>query len=431
MSKKLQTPLADATPENLEKAIDKYQRPEVVRMLKAGALFGLDAEKRAEICRRLVGLRSMEIMDFLSRQKEPFTVDMLQLDFDVFQNRDFVRELLTKYSKKFDLSDEKECEAIFAVACTVDNEKTVKQLIHLKKAVAAYPMIGSASMPIFEQITAIPDGLMHDDDRVRLYLQAFLSADWELKLVFLHDAKIDYFLKNTDGKNAADLLEERIRTFKYDNGKKGRLMKLQEEQALKMLRKMESEREQSSDKKKLSLKIKILILCICVAAAAVIGAGIGYYQAHNSASAETTEDVSAEEEAEESTEDETEDTVDETDADEAAEDSETDTEEETDEEKIVSYSTDTSLVVADGDTVNIDYTGYIDDVAFDGGSTDGAGTDLVIGSGSYIDDFEEQLIGANVGDTVTVTVTFPEDYGVDDLNGQEAVFEVTINGIYE
>ncbi|MCD7833210.1 MAG: FKBP-type peptidyl-prolyl cis-trans isomerase [Lachnospiraceae bacterium] len=97
----------------------------------------------------------------------------------------------------------------------------------------------------------------------------------------------------------------------------------------------------------------------------------------------------------------------------------------------ISYSTDSSLTVEDGDTVNIDYVGSIDGVEFSGGSTNGTGTDLTIGSGSYIDDFEEQLIGYHPGDTVDVTVTFPEDYGVDDLNGQEAVFEVTINGIYE
>lgn len=96
-----------------------------------------------------------------------------------------------------------------------------------------------------------------------------------------------------------------------------------------------------------------------------------------------------------------------------------------------SYLTDTSLTVEDGDTVNIDYVGSIDGVEFDGGSTNGSGTDLVIGSGSYIDDFEEQLIGAHPGDTVDVTVTFPEDYGNEELNGKEALFVVTINGIYE
>ena len=94
-------------------------------------------------------------------------------------------------------------------------------------------------------------------------------------------------------------------------------------------------------------------------------------------------------------------------------------------------STDTALTVEDGDTVNIDYVGTVDGEEFSGGNTNGAGTDLVIGSGSYIDDFEDQLIGAHPGDTVEVTVTFPEDYGVEELNGKEAVFTVTVNGIYE
>lgn len=94
-------------------------------------------------------------------------------------------------------------------------------------------------------------------------------------------------------------------------------------------------------------------------------------------------------------------------------------------------STDTSLTVADGDTVNIDYVGTVDGVEFDGGSTNGTGTDLVIGSGSYIDDFEDQLIGAHPGDEVQVEVTFPDDYGSQDLAGKDAVFAVTINGIYQ
>lgn len=95
------------------------------------------------------------------------------------------------------------------------------------------------------------------------------------------------------------------------------------------------------------------------------------------------------------------------------------------------YQTDPSLTVENGDTVNIDYVGSIDGVEFSGGNTQGMGTDLVIGSGLYIDDFEEQLIGAHPGDHVTVTVTFPEDYGKENLNGKEAVFKVTVNGIYD
>ena len=91
----------------------------------------------------------------------------------------------------------------------------------------------------------------------------------------------------------------------------------------------------------------------------------------------------------------------------------------------------TDRAAADGDTVNIDYVGRIDGVAFDGGDTKGNGADLTLGSGSYIDNFEEQIEGHTPGETFDVTVTFPEDYGNDDLNGKEAVFETTLNYIEE
>ncbi|MCC6094216.1 MAG: FKBP-type peptidyl-prolyl cis-trans isomerase [Eubacterium sp.] len=88
-------------------------------------------------------------------------------------------------------------------------------------------------------------------------------------------------------------------------------------------------------------------------------------------------------------------------------------------------------VVKAGDTVNIDYTGYLNGEAFDGGSTNGAGTDLKLGSGTYIDGFEDQVEGHKVGETFDIEVTFPEDYGVSDLNGQKVTFTVTINGVYK
>lgn len=92
-------------------------------------------------------------------------------------------------------------------------------------------------------------------------------------------------------------------------------------------------------------------------------------------------------------------------------------------------NTDPALTAADGDTLNIDYVGTVDGVEFEGGSTNGAGTDLTLGSGSYVDDFEAQLVGSHPGDQVTVEVTFPEDYSSEDLQGKDAVFAVTVNSI--
>lgn len=85
-------------------------------------------------------------------------------------------------------------------------------------------------------------------------------------------------------------------------------------------------------------------------------------------------------------------------------------------------------VVQEGDVANIDYEGSIDGVPFDGGSANGY--DLEIGSKIFIDGFEDALIGAKVGETVDVNVTFPEEYvNNQDLAGKPALFKVKVNYI--
>lgn len=81
----------------------------------------------------------------------------------------------------------------------------------------------------------------------------------------------------------------------------------------------------------------------------------------------------------------------------------------------------------DEDQVVIDFDGSVDGEKRPGMQAEGS--PLVIGSGAFIPGFEEQLIGKKAGDETTVTVTFPEDYGVDDLSGREAVFEVKIQAV--
>lgn len=83
--------------------------------------------------------------------------------------------------------------------------------------------------------------------------------------------------------------------------------------------------------------------------------------------------------------------------------------------------------VETGDVVNIDYTGKIDGNAFEGGSA--SGCDLEIGSGLFMDGFEDGLIGAQKGETISVACTFPNEYFDDELAGKEAVYEVTVNKI--
>lgn len=97
----------------------------------------------------------------------------------------------------------------------------------------------------------------------------------------------------------------------------------------------------------------------------------------------------------------------------------------------------TNRAAANGDTVNIDYTGTVDGVAFNGGTA--AGYDLTLGSGSFIDGFEDQVVGHTPGETFDVKVTFPDGYGdttdaegnTMTLSNQKVVFSVTLNYISE
>lgn len=81
----------------------------------------------------------------------------------------------------------------------------------------------------------------------------------------------------------------------------------------------------------------------------------------------------------------------------------------------------------DGDTVVIDFDGYVDGEQFEGGKAEDYS--LVLGSHSFIDNFEDQLVGKNIGDDVDVNVTFPEQYQAEELQGKPAVFKVKIKEI--
>jgi trigger factor len=80
-----------------------------------------------------------------------------------------------------------------------------------------------------------------------------------------------------------------------------------------------------------------------------------------------------------------------------------------------------------GDIAVIDFKGYVDNVAFEGGEA--KDYELEIGSGSFIDNFEDQLVGLSAGESKDINVNFPEQYGKEELNGKPAKFEVTVNSV--
>lgn len=97
--------------------------------------------------------------------------------------------------------------------------------------------------------------------------------------------------------------------------------------------------------------------------------------------------------------------------------------------KVTSMQDVTDRAVQDKDTVNLDYSGSVDGVKFEGGTADHQ--TLKIGSGSFIPGFEEQMVGMSVGEEKDLHVTFPKEYHAEELAGKEAVFHVKVNAIQE
>lgn len=94
-----------------------------------------------------------------------------------------------------------------------------------------------------------------------------------------------------------------------------------------------------------------------------------------------------------------------------------------------SYTKDMKEVATETSVVNIDFVGKKDGVAFDGGTAEGYELDL--GNSNFIEGFAESIIGMKVGETKDCPMTFPEDYGVEELNGAEVVFTITVNECWE
>ncbi len=374
----------EITVENFMQDLKHYRRDNVRAMLNGGILQQIEEKDKMDVYRSILALCDRRIAEQLFKITGKFTVGMLELDLENRNQRVFVSFLMTKYLKRIDCKEEADCERLFEIACTVENRNMLQYLIQQGKAVSKYPKLVTCSLELFSLIDKIPDKYLHEDCKVAFWVEAALS-DRSIEAMDALAAKgFDPGVKGSDGKSAVDALEKRIGSIRYTNNRTGELKRKKDREAVRYLSRLASGKGRKE--KKPSLK-KWIISGAAVLVVACI-AGVVIFQSTKS--------------------------------DDAAGDS-----------AFASYNTDTSLTVADGDTVIIDYTGYVDDVAFDGGSTDGNGADLTIGSGTYIDDFEEQLVGHNVGENVQVTVTFPEDYGVEELNGKEAVFDVTINGIYE
>lgn len=399
----------ERTPGNYERLVEemrKSNRDEVLRILKSKEIDIASMENAGEVYARLAGLRDLRIMNCLASQTAHFPTDMFRLDLDNGRNRDFVNQVLSKYVKKFDLNDSKTAEELFALALKIGNVKIPTIIMKKKSDPQRLVALASSSMATFELLNQVRTTSMDANTIVDILYAAALCDNGQERLKELIKSHYPVTAANDDGNTVEDLLAKHIQGNNYPANKKGNQKKLADRNTLQYIHRyinggMDAEKEK---RKKIAIGcVTAGILVIVIVAGCIL-----WYQRGKASDSTETSETSSESSSESETADGDEDSAGTT------------------------LNTDTSLTVADGDTINLDYVGYVDGVAFEGGDTQGNGTSLTIGSGSYIDDFETQLIGHHVGEEVDVVVTFPEVYQNNpDMAGKEATFKCTINGIYQ
>lgn len=201
--------------EKLKEAIKAYRRDEVAMLLKQGVLEQMDEKEQMPICRKLIAMRSMEIVEILSKKSSVFRPEILKLDLSSWNNREFVQKVLTKYRKKFQLNDEKISCSLFEIACEAGSADTVRLLIKQKKAVSAYPLMGSASDSIFEMTSMLQPSDLNGDQTVELLFLAAGSVNGIRRLEKLKEQGFDWNIKNSKNETVEDCLSEKIRLGKY------------------------------------------------------------------------------------------------------------------------------------------------------------------------------------------------------------------------
>lgn len=367
------------------KALKEYKRDDVAKLLETGIINEVSSENLDDIVVKVVSLRDVKVMDVLAKTLKPLPVTALNLDMKNRNNQDFITTLLTKYTEYFDLKDEAVAGVLFEKACETGSVTAVKTFIKKNIGRTNIGKMGSACDEIFELLRKYGASAFSAEERVSIYTDAAFSREGAERLVKLADWGFDVKEETTDGKSCRNALKAKIDGDKYPNNKSGVAAKQHDKSTLSALDRI----SKINTKKRITAK---QVICVLLALVLLVAAEEGLRYGIKA---------------------------------------------------IIKANTPQKLVVENGDEIVMDFEGYVDGELFDGGTA--KKYKLVIGSGSFIDGFEEQLVGASVGDDVDVNVTFPDDYFVDStdyynvtvmggepiLAGKDAVFKVHIIDIIE
>lgn len=223
---------------DLTKEINKGNPGAVYKMIDDGILETMDNEEIKNTFRSLMSLRNMDIIDLLAKKSHYFPIEMLDVEINNHNDKDFVSNVLNKYGKKFKFKEQG--DRLFEVACKADCKPYLLFLLGKGLGESQYPRLISGSDTLLEVLSEIKVKALHPDTVVTFFVEAAISDQSEKRIRELIDLGFDITAVNSSGKNACDMLRTGIESYNYGKGKQGKTEKQRDLQGLKTLERLYS-----------------------------------------------------------------------------------------------------------------------------------------------------------------------------------------------
>ncbi len=257
------------------RAIRMYRRDEVSVLIRDHAIDIATDEQKMEIGKGIMGLRDIKLVEQFAKEQKVFTPDMLRLDFENWNNRDFVRQVLSQCKKNFDLSDEQVCRELFEISCEVGQTEVLSFLVNKKKATDCYPMLASGTEEAFAVLKQVKPASLDADMRVEIMLAAATTTQGQERLEKLSSFGYNLFEENSDEKELSDLLNERIASNTYTKNRAGDMKRMKDKSVVQYIERKRNPVDPKAGRKKFSIKkalpfliLGLIFLCVLVYAIA-------------------------------------------------------------------------------------------------------------------------------------------------------------------
>ena len=266
---------SDGPLDRVWKAIRMYRRDEVSTLMREHALDIATDEQKMEIGKGIMGLRDIKLVEQFAKEQNMFTPDMLRLDFENWNNRDFVRQVLSRCKKNFDLSDETVCRELFEISCEVGQTEVLSFLVNKKKAADCYPMLARGTEEAFAVLKQVKPASLDADMRVEIMYAAATTTQGQERLEKLSSFGYDLFEENSDEKELSDLLNERIAANTYTKNRAGDMNRIKDKSVVQFIERKKNPVDSKAGRKKFSIKkalpfliLGLVFICVLVYAIA-------------------------------------------------------------------------------------------------------------------------------------------------------------------